>query len=112
MAEITDGTSNTFMVGEKFLNPKGWITGLDSADNENLYTGFDNDHFRSSGAAYYPPRADTPALSNLQVYGSPHPGGFCVVLCDGSVRVISYQIDKLTFAGLGNKGDGMQLGDF
>jgi prepilin-type N-terminal cleavage/methylation domain-containing protein/prepilin-type processing-associated H-X9-DG protein len=112
MAEITDGTSNTIMLGEKFLHPKKWIDGSDPSDNENLYTGFDNDHYRSSGAAYFPPKADNPNLSALQVYGSAHPGGFNVVLCDGSVRLISYQIEKVTFAGLGNKGDGMQLGDF
>jgi len=112
LAEVTDGTSNTFMVGEKFLNPKGWITGADPSDNENLYVGFDNDHYRSSGVAFYPPRADSPLLSNYQTYGSAHPSAFNVVLCDGSVRKISYTIDKLTFARLGNKEDGLQLGEF
>jgi prepilin-type processing-associated H-X9-DG protein len=100
------------MLGEKFLHPKKWIDGSDPSDNENLYTGFDNDHYRSSGSNYYPPRADNPNLSAFQVYGSAHPGGFNVVLCDGSIRLISYQIEKVTFAGLGNKSDGMQLGDF
>jgi prepilin-type N-terminal cleavage/methylation domain-containing protein len=112
LAEITDGTSLTIMVGEKFLNPKGWITGTDLADNENLYVGFDNDHFRSSGSAYYPPRSDSPLLSNLQVYGSAHPSAFNVVLCDGSVRGIAYTIDRDTFARLGNKADGFQINDF
>jgi prepilin-type N-terminal cleavage/methylation domain-containing protein len=112
LAEITDGTSNTIMVGEKFLNPKMWITGADPSDNENLYTGFDNDHYRSTGAAYFPPKADNPNLTNLQTYGSAHPSVFNVVLCDGSVRGISYNIDKATYANLGNKADGNQLGDF
>ena len=112
MAEITDGTSNTFMVGEKFLNPKKWIDGSDPSDNENLYTGFDNDHYRSTGANYFPPHADSPNLANFQTYGSAHPSVFNVVLCDGSVRAISYNIDKQTFANLGNKADGLQVGDF
>ena len=77
-----------------------------------LYTGFDNDHYRSTGAAYFPPRADNPNLANLQTYGSAHSSVFNVVLCDGSVRGISYNIDKQTFANLGNKGDGLQVGDF
>jgi len=112
LAEITDGTSNTIMVGEKFLNPKKWIDGSDPSDNENLYTGFDNDHYRSTGAAYFPPRADNPNLAALQTYGSAHSSVFNVVLCDGSVRGISYNIDKITFANLGNKADGNQVGDF
>jgi prepilin-type N-terminal cleavage/methylation domain-containing protein len=112
LAEITDGTSSTFMVGEKFLNPKKWIDGSDPSDNENLYTGFDNDHYRSTGSAYFPPHADSPSLANFQTYGSAHPSVFNVVLCDGSVRAISYNIDKQTFQFLGNKADGGSIGDF
>jgi prepilin-type N-terminal cleavage/methylation domain-containing protein len=112
IAEITDGTSSTFMVGEKFLHPRKWMDGTDPSDNENLYTGFDNDHYRSTGAAYYPPAADSPNLGALQTYGSAHPSAFNVVLCDGSVRTIAYNIDKTTYARLGNKSDGNQINDF
>jgi prepilin-type N-terminal cleavage/methylation domain-containing protein len=110
-AEISDGTSNTIMVGEKFLHPTRWATGVDAADNENLYVGFNNDHFRSSGTNYYPPRADNPNpnFANLQVWGSAHTSVFNVVLCDGSVRGISYTIAQQPFRSLGNKADGMQL---
>ena len=37
---------------------------------------------------------------------------FNVVLCDGSVRGISYNIDKQTFVFLGNKSDGATVTDF
>jgi prepilin-type N-terminal cleavage/methylation domain-containing protein len=112
LAEITDGTSSTIMVGEKFLHPRKWIDGTDPSDNENMYTGFDNDHYRSTGAAYFPPKADNPNLGTLQVYGSAHPSVFNIVLCDGSVRGLSYNIDKQAFAWLGNKADGATVTDF
>ena len=102
-----------FMVGEKFLHPRRWIDGTDPSDNENMYVGFDNDHYRSTnGSSYYPPKADNPNLGQLQVYGSSHSSVFNVVLCDGSVRGISYNIDKQTFVFLGNKNDGATVTDF
>ena len=48
-------------------------------------------------------------LTTLQVYGSAHSAVFYVVLCDGSVRGISYTIAKDPFAYLGNKADGQQF---
>jgi hypothetical protein len=46
LTDITHGTSNTFLIGEKYLNPDAYTTGLDFADNENLDAGFDNDNSR------------------------------------------------------------------
>jgi prepilin-type N-terminal cleavage/methylation domain-containing protein len=112
LAEITDGTTQTLMVGEKFLHPRKWIDGTDPSDNENMYTGFDNDHYRSTHANYFPPKADSPALAALQVYGSAHPSVFNAVMCDGSVRGISYTIEKQTFQFLGNRYDGGSIGEF
>lgn len=107
MSEVTDGLSNTFMVGEKYLNPLKYTTGDDAADNENLYVGFDNDHNRSTNlASYFPPRQDTKLYSDMHIYGSAHPGGFNMVMCDGSVRVVQYSIDGNSYRYLGNRFDG------
>ena len=106
LALITDGLSNTFMVGEKYLSPAAYQTGTDAADNENLYVGFDNDNARSVGASYFPPRQDTRLVANLQIFGSAHPGGFNMVMCDGSVRLIQYNIDQTSYRNLGHRMDG------
>jgi len=36
-------------------------------------------------------------------YGSAHPGGINMVFCDGSVRVIDYDIDLATFSAGGDR---------
>jgi prepilin-type N-terminal cleavage/methylation domain-containing protein/prepilin-type processing-associated H-X9-DG protein len=119
LAEITDGTVNTIMVGEKHLAVQHYRTGQDLSDNENLYVGFDNDHFRSTnntktgavGNIRFPPRVDS-RQADLRVFGSAHPGGFNALLCDGSVRNISYNISEETYMRLGHRADGLSLGDF
>ena len=119
LAEITDGTANTVMVGEKHLSVQNYRTGTDLADNENLYVGFDNDHFRSMnntktgavGNIRFPPRVDS-RTADLRTFGSAHPAAFNALLCDGSVRSISYNINEATYMRLGHRGDGQALGDF
>lgn len=113
ISQVTDGLSNTFMVAEKYLDPTHYTTGADLADNENLYVGFDNDNCRSSHVSYFPPRRDskTPPApwttsTNLYIYGSAHPAGFNAGLCDGSVRVITYEISQDNFRRYGNRSDG------
>ncbi len=103
MAHITDGRANTIMIGEKYLNPDHYFTGRDGADNENLYTGFNNDNFRSTRL---PPKRDTRGVANTVCFGSAHPGGCHFVFVDGSVRKINYNVDPVTFKGLGDRNGG------
>jgi prepilin-type N-terminal cleavage/methylation domain-containing protein/prepilin-type processing-associated H-X9-DG protein len=96
IADISDGTSFTYMVGEKFLRTDLYNTGSDGADNEWLFTGFDNDLYRSS---YQPPAQDHPGqlYTNEDVtnrWGSAHTSTFNMVFCDGSVHTIPYTIDS------------------
>ncbi len=51
--QIRDGATYTIMLGEKYLNPDHYLTGLELYDNESLYTDFNNDNFPS---AFAPPR--------------------------------------------------------
>jgi prepilin-type N-terminal cleavage/methylation domain-containing protein len=101
---ILDGTSHTICVGEKYLSTDLWHSGTDGADNENLFTGYNNDLYRSTHEVFYPPAVDR-ARDIQYTYGSVHPAGFHVVLCDGSVRLINFEIEKNIYRRLGNRAD-------
>jgi prepilin-type N-terminal cleavage/methylation domain-containing protein len=118
MSWITDGTSNTYMVGEKYLNPDACFDGTDWADNESMYAGEDNDTNRTTycpvplPADYvseHTPRQDTPGVMNIHAFGSAHIGSCNMCLCDGSVRAIGYSIDPETHRRLGNRRDGLVI---
>lgn len=102
LSQVTDGTSKTYFGGEKYLNPDDYETGEDFADNENWASGFNNDNHRS---CLDPPVADTPGLT-LSGFGGPHPGVVMMLMCDGSVQTIPYEIDPVIHRNLGNREDG------
>lgn len=105
---VTDGLSNTYLLGEKYLPPDYYTTGTDGGDNESAYMGFNADICRWGGPNVGIPKQDTPGLSegNNGDFGSAHSSGFNVALCDGSVRMISFSIDLTTHGRLANRMDG------
>jgi prepilin-type N-terminal cleavage/methylation domain-containing protein/prepilin-type processing-associated H-X9-DG protein len=105
LSDITDGTSKTYLLGEKYLNPDNYNTGADGGDNENAMMGDNADIVRY---AYWPPRQDTSGYSAYP-FGSAHANGFHVAFCDGSVDLIGYGIDPTIHAYLCNRRDGYML---
>ena len=105
MAHVRDGASNTILIGEKYLNADHYATGEVAADNENIFTGFNNDIFRPASASY-PPRQDRPGFTSTIRFGSVHSVGCHFVFCDGSVRVIDFHVDPTVYSRLGNRRDG------
>lgn len=105
LAEILDGLSNTILLSEKFLHPLYRDSGTCKADNENLYTGLDNDSCRSTK---FPPQTIGGREGFPYTFGSYHPGGFNAALCDGSIRPLSYQISLPVFQALGTR-NGMEV---
>ncbi|NQT35918.1 MAG: DUF1559 domain-containing protein [Planctomycetes bacterium] len=101
-ADIKDGAAHTYMVGERYLNPDQYVTGNDSADDQNLYVGHDRDTLRETRA---PPAQDRAGWGAQHIFGSAHSHGWNVTLCDGSVRSISFSIDAETHSRLGNRMD-------
>ncbi|MBN1909083.1 MAG: DUF1559 domain-containing protein [Pirellulales bacterium] len=119
--DITDGTTCTFMVGEKYLNPDDYATGLDSSDNnDSIYPGDDRDTLCNTPLiingslqnADAVPRQDTPGVGRLFCFGSTHAAGFNMAFCDGSVRTISYELDTFITSALGNRADGQTVSEY
>ena len=108
VADITDGLSNTYLTGEKYLDPNQYNTGLDPGDNENAYSGDDQDLIRW-GYHGNAPIQDCPGYIGTWSFGSPHPGGCQFVLCDGSVRMVSYSIDPVIHERMASRNDGLPV---
>jgi prepilin-type N-terminal cleavage/methylation domain-containing protein/prepilin-type processing-associated H-X9-DG protein len=83
------GSSNTYCVGEKYLDPQAYFDGSDPGDNEAIMAGFDNDTIR---CAFDKPERDFPGRQLTKQFGSAHTAGFNMLYCDGSVRLVDYDV--------------------
>ncbi|MEI6239142.1 MAG: DUF1559 domain-containing protein [Planctomycetia bacterium] len=103
---VPDGTSHTFLVGEKtmFLPPE-----LCANDNEPyVATGAgDFDTTRVCNASWMP-QADvtTGSTTSFRTFGSSHPGGMVFVMGDGAVRVVSFNVSATPYVAAGGRRDG------
>ncbi|WP_425395112.1 DUF1559 domain-containing protein [Aeoliella sp.] len=113
MRQIEKGTSNTLMVGEKFLSPMFYSEESrdnNCSDNNSLLAGYDWDMIRwTNRRGDTVPQPDTGADDVCSVrFGSAHAGGLQGVYCDGSVHSIEYDIDLLVWERLGSTTDRTQ----
>jgi len=125
--QIPDGTANTYLVGEKYVQPESYEGAATNSDhgwslgeNQSLYTGFEWDNHRvahlpdrvdpfpgagAAGVEYYQPKQDRSGYDNAGAFGSAHAGGFNMAMCDGSVHTVSYDIDPTTHRWLAHRFD-------
>lgn len=130
MRDITDGTSNTIIVGEQ----SGQVNNLDSRSNYyGGWSGFTRSEKAPSIATavnawgsgtttvMYSPNSFWNTSAGDEAYrtygantvlGSYHTGGTHVLLTDGAVRFISDNLDFSTLANLCSKSDGQVIGEF
>jgi prepilin-type N-terminal cleavage/methylation domain-containing protein len=138
LTSITDGTSNTLLLGEKFITTESYSTGEDWGDNNTWAIG--NTWISTRNAIHQPrqdcpgsvatqgqapPNANDPGINGrcgpwglglpangggyYDYWGSAHDGGFNVALSDGSVRMISYSVPLNVLQALSNKADGVVI---
>ena len=133
ISQITDGTSKTMMIAEKYVRSDEYDAGLNS-DDQGWSDGYDADSSRSTaflpindgdpigyspgiGDRYF---ADPPGggyqsgpvtLFNLLHFGSAHTSGINAVFADGAVHTINYDVDLVLFNALATRaGMGCGLG--
>jgi prepilin-type processing-associated H-X9-DG protein len=112
MSDITDGTSNTMMIAEKYVPPAWYGGGLPGDDCGWAGSGWSASTIRSTR---WPPTVDTDhAVNGFASYdigvwnyglGSPHANGLNAAFADGSVHQVNYEIDRSIFNWLGNRED-------
>lgn len=105
MATITDGTSNTVVVGDARKNVAA-LGQYQGDDNEGYSSGWDHDANRRTDQA---PLPDPRTGDGQQRFGSSHTGGFNMLFADGAVRFLTYDIDITSFARMGNVSDGQVI---
>lgn len=108
LRDVTDGSSNTYLVGEKYVSRGNYRTAGDGGHDQSLYSGVDLDINRWTLDR---PAQDATGLAE-RTFGSIHAGGCQFIFCDGSVRTISYSIDMVIHRQLGTRADGFPRGDY
>ena len=110
LPQLVDGLSRTLVVSEKRLLPSQYDS-TSSGDDRGWTDGWDPDVLRS---AMCPPAndgdEDTLKFGDVWVsFGSAHPNGLNAAFADGSVRQISYGIDRELLNSLAHRSDGELL---
>jgi type II secretory pathway pseudopilin PulG len=101
IAAIEDGTSKTYLIGEKSVDPWHYEDGLSTGDSKSMYSGYCVELHRFAGTVdqtspFLAPcrdgHEDLDPPRDLR-WGSAHDDGFFMAFCDGSVRPVAYGID-------------------
>jgi prepilin-type N-terminal cleavage/methylation domain-containing protein/prepilin-type processing-associated H-X9-DG protein len=117
MAGISDGTSNTLMMAEKFVDPTRYHPVQSSLEPDTIWgpLGFtDNGYYQGWAwstlrCSMNGPIRDQPygTVAYWQMFGSAHAAGINAVFADGSVKLISYNVPNAVFQLLCRKDDGL-----
>lgn len=114
LRQIIDGTSKTYMVGEKFAEPS--LYKLPARSEHHGQWSYDWGNVRLAGPRQLPWRdrdLGTPGGSDAGIhhFGGPHQAGFQVVHCDGSVHMTSFSIAGESHRAMGVRDDGVVATD-
>ena len=130
ISDIRDGTSNTLMIGEVTESALVQTARINngafplwvSANNDGGCSGWSGGAggLRMADETYYINRKATPPITTAMPsdpsdasFGSQHAGGAHFLMCDGTVRLISQNIDALgVYRALAGRNDKISVGNF
>lgn len=96
IATIADGSSNTILVGTKFLRPDQYGTRPGNNWDETIAVGGWGGTYRSGTAL----NRDSNSVGTGDRWGSNYAGGVLFLMGDGSIRSIGYGVNTTQFFGL------------
>jgi prepilin-type N-terminal cleavage/methylation domain-containing protein len=109
--KIIDGTSNTFLIGEKHVR-EGHLGEAGDGDRA-YYSGLSYNTAQRVAGPNYPlaqnPYDNGPSNHHDKMFGGPHQGVVLFVFVDGHVTPISTSIDTANLARLANRADGQTI---
>ncbi len=107
IGDITDGTSNTFMIGEKHIP----IDKIGDGDNDAIIysAGQTNNYHRKAGQSW--PLAQAITTKPIGQFGSWHTGVCQFAFGDGSIRALRVSVPGTTLGNLANISDGNVITD-
>ena len=128
IARITDGTTNVIAVGElsNWIGPgqntpqasDGWLMGTGSGGTGTSFQTGDGRADQVTTINYPPNGAVWGAAGIFNNYGpnngldSAHVGGVHILLCDGSCRFLSNNVNMFTLRAIATRDDGNVTGDY
>ena len=120
-AMITDTKDTTYLIGEKYMSPENYITGIDSTIAQNdpgdLFSAMSGDDVSLIrwGNTTLLPSMDRTASNNpppnpAQIFGSSHSAGWHAAFCDGHAQLIGWGIDPVTHQTMATRNGVRRLG--
>jgi prepilin-type N-terminal cleavage/methylation domain-containing protein/prepilin-type processing-associated H-X9-DG protein len=108
--DIKDGTSHTYLAGERNISTTNYYTGIADDDDQTWSLGYDLDvnRWTSQELDACTPQKDGKEELTMN-FGSAHPTAFNMLFCDGSVHSIPYDISDDVHDRLGNRKDGLSI---
>jgi prepilin-type processing-associated H-X9-DG protein len=97
--DITDGTSNSFAIGER-----------SAKSGAGIWPGVQSNQFTSDAVTSCGPGSEL--NSGFDAFSSYHSGGANFAFCDGAVRFISNHVNPTVYRGVSTRNGGELVGEF